>query len=379
MPTTTILSIGCANCHAEFDAKVQTIIDGRDLSLKAALLQDELNVLECPQCNTAIQPLTPTYYYDVEKKLALAFIPAELAFGALEQKQAIDELANTVVNSLPKKQRKPYLFAPQVLASQEEVANAILTADGITPAMVVAQTAKVQLIEEFLQLQNEHTFQAKVSACASDLDMTFFELLTARIQAAQLQGDDARAQTFLQLRGRLGRSDRQRQAMIQEIDTKLGLTLLYDRGDLLEKLQQAPDKQARKPLVAAGFDLLDDDFFKLLTAKFEQAAKARNKVTENALRQTRNDVLELKADHAKASQAVLANAEALFTEVVQSSTPDQVLKEKLDQVNETFFFVLGTNIAKAQQKGETGPAQALIMLGHAATDLLQKRQVASGG
>ena len=67
----------------------------------------------------------------------------------------------------------------------------------------------------------------------------------------------------------------------------------------------------------------------------------------------------------------------LFTEVIQSSTPDQVLQQKLDQVNETFFFVLGTNIAKAQQQGQTEPAQALIMLGRVATDLLQKRQVAS--
>ena len=343
--------------------------------MKAVFVQDELNILQCPHCNESLQPLTPIYYYDLQKKLALVLVPAELNLPAAEQKQAVTDLATTLVNSLSKKQRKQYLYAPQIFASQAEITSVIFAADGITPEMLATQTARAKLIEEFLNITDPLTFLDTSKAHQAELDNTFFELLTAYIQAAQLQSEEARAKTFLQLRSRLGRANPQCQAMIAQIDEKLGLVFIQDQTDLLEKLQNAQSKEERKALVAAGFDLLDNDFFKRLMAKLDKAAIGDN-ATFAVLKQLRADVLEMKEDHAKESQSALEKAEALFKEVIQSTTPDRVLKQKLDQVNETFFFVLGTNIAKARQREQEGAAQALELIGQVATGLLQTRQPA---
>ena len=374
MTATTTLSIGCANCNTEFEATVQTIINGQDLGQKAAFVQDQLNLLDCPNCQENLQPVTPLYYYDLEKGLALALVPAELALPEPERRAAATELATTLVNSLPKKQRKHSFFEPQVFDTHEAMVSAIFAADGVTPAMVATQTVKAQLIEDFLSVDtDEIAFQLRSDVHDAELDAEFFEILTAYMQAAQLQGDEAKAKMYLDVRTQLGRLRPSRQAMIAAIDAKLGLTIIQDQNDLFEKLKNAPTKAARKPLVVVGFDLLDENFFKLLKAKLEEAA-AGSMAEQKVLRELRNDILELKAAHTKESQATLENAEALFKEVIQADTPAQVLKHKVDQLDETFFFVLGTNIAKARQHGQDGPAQALEMLGQVATGLLQERK-----
>jgi CpXC protein len=375
MTTTQTLTIGCAGCHREFDAVVQTLIDGQVMAQKAAFLQEALNLLECPHCHENLQPQTTLYYYDLPKKLALALIPDEINLPAAEQQSTITELATRLVNSLDKKARKRYLFTPQIFGTHAAISDAIFAADGITPEMRAAQTRRAQLIEEFLQITDPRTFIEKSKTHQTELDQQFFEILTAQVQGAQMQGDEARAKLFLQLRTRLGRANAAYQPLIAQIDAQLGLLFVLDQTDLLEKLQQAPSREERQALVAAGFDLLDNDFFKRLTVKLDKAG-AGNTTELAVLKQLRTDVLELKELHAKASQTALEKAETFFKEVIQSATPDRLLKQKLDQVNETFFFVLGTNIAKARQRGQEGSAQALEVIGQAATALLQARQTA---
>ncbi len=378
MPNTQTLSITCASCSAEFAAPVQSIINGQDLGLKAAFVQDQLNLLDCPHCNVNIQPQPPLYYYDLGKGLAFVLVSAELGMTSSEQKQAVSELATKVVNNLPKKQRKSYLHDPKVFDSYEAITAAILEADGITQAMVETQTARANLIEEFLRVIGDGpTFTERMRSHDAELDETFFAILTTYIETAQNNGDDTRAKMFLDLRTRLSRANPPRQALIAQIDAKLGLVMIQDQSDLLEKLIRAQNKAERKALIAAGFDLMDNSFFKKFTDRLEEASGEHDLAVEKMLKQLRSEIFELKEAHEQESKLALEKAEALFKELIQSTTPDQVLKQKIDQVSETFFFVLGTNIAKARQRGQEGPAQALEMIGRAATGLLQERQGAA--
>src|SRR5262245_5562977 len=115
-----------------------------------------------------------------------------------------------------------------------------------------AQAAKAKLIEALLQSPSETALKEKATAHAAELDHDFFELLTAYMQAAHMQGDQAGAHIFLALRSMLGQSVAQGHSIIAEIDTKLGLTVIQSREELLAKLQSAADDSERAALVATG-------------------------------------------------------------------------------------------------------------------------------
>ena len=368
------LEIICANCQTAFEETAQTIVDGEDIELKAAILQDELNALDCPHCQTSVQPLTPIYYYDLSKKLVLILLPEELALSEEEKQGTIAELTQNAIHNIAKKRRKRWLREPQIFTSYVAMTEAILTADGITPEILTLQQERARLIEEFMPLSHGTMFDAKVKEHEAELDTTFFGILATYMQAAQMQGDEERTKIFLDLRTRLSRSSPERKAIIAEIDAQLGLTIVQDQADLLEKLQATQSKAERKTLIAAGFDHLDDEFFQLLTDKFDRAARTNDSTVELFNQQLRDDILELKTIHENESRVALEKAEALFKEVIQADAPDQVLKQKVANIEETFFFVLGTNIAKARQQGQDGAAQALELIGRVAAGLLQERQ-----
>ena len=61
--------------------------------------------------------------------------------------------------------------------------------------------------------------------------------------------------------------------------------------------------------------------------------------------------------------------------MIQSSQPDRVLAQKLDQIDQPFFMVLSANIEEANRRKQTEVAQALTALGNIAMSLLQEREL----
>jgi hypothetical protein len=255
--------------------------------------------------------------------------------------------------------------------------DAILVADGITGAVLEAQAAKAKLIEALLQSPSEAALKEKALAHEAELDFEFFELLTANMQAANMKGDHAGAQTFLALRTLLGQSVAQGRKIIAEIDAKLGLVVIQSRDELLEKLQSAADDTERAALVATGHVLLDPPFFQLLDAARDHAERSGDPAKAQSLADLSAAVAALKAAHEANSRAAMQKATALFKAVVQSDTPDQVLKRKAQEIDEAFFIVLGANIERARRQGHAEPARALELIGQLARTMLQERGVGS--
>ena len=65
MPTQQVVPALCPNCNAKFTAPVNNIIDGQDVAMKAAFLQGQINLVQCPQCGINISPSIPLLYYDL--------------------------------------------------------------------------------------------------------------------------------------------------------------------------------------------------------------------------------------------------------------------------------------------------------------------------
>jgi hypothetical protein len=373
MATQQMVSVTCPSCRTQFNAPVQPIIDGQNSALKSAFLQGRMNAAQCPQCGFVSPLSVPMLYYDLEKELALVLAPNSLHLTGPDQEKMIGSLTNTLVNSLPAEKRKFYLFNPKVFLTFDSVVKAILEADGITEEVLEAQKAKIKLLEEFLQVRDEAALREKVKEHDAELDHEFFEILTASMQAAQMEGNRAGAQTFYALRTILAQLSSQGQQAIAEIDADLGLVHIHSREDLLEKLQNAPNDEEFEALIGAGYPLLDYAFFQQLTAKIDEAAKANNSKQADVLKNLRTKILDTKARKEELSRAALQKSVALLLEVLQSRDPQKVLAQKLNEIDESFFAVLSANIEEARRQNQNEAAQAMEMVGNMAMAMLQER------
>ncbi len=366
-----IMLATCPNCRAQFNAPVQGIVDGQDPVLKSAFLQGRLNAVQCPQCGAVSALNIPLLYYDLEKELALVLTTNGLMAGPAQDK-LIGQLTNTLVNSLPAEKRKFYLFNPKIFLTLESMVKAVLEADGITEEVLEKQKAKIKLLEEFLQVQDEATLREKAKAHDAELDRNFFEILTASMQAAQMEGDRAGAQTFYALRTILAQLSSQGQQIVADIDASLGLVHIHSREDLLEKIRSAKNDEEFEALVAAGYPLLDYTFFQQLTAQIDELAKTGDLKQANKLKDLRTKILDTKARQEELSRQALQKSATFLKEVLQSSNPQKVLTEKLDQIDESFFAVLSANIEEARRQKQEQVAQAMEMIGNMAMAMLQE-------
>jgi hypothetical protein len=337
--------------------------------MKFAFLQGRLNLVQCPQCGFASVPAVPLLYYDLDKELAFVFVPPEIG---LNQDKVIGDLSNMLVNNLPSEARKFYLFQPKPFLSLESMSKAILAADGITEEMLNARQAKIRLIEGLLQTPTEAAFNEQVQAQAAEIDAAFFELLTVSLQATYMGGDEAGTQTLMLLRSRLLQLKPEYRPIVAEIDAKLGLLLIESREDLLERLQNTTSPEEFESLVASSHTLLDYAFFQHLTAQIEAAAQHGQKKKANALKNLRSKILDTKAHQEETSQAALQKAASLLRAILQSAHPDQLLAERIQEIDEAFFVVLSAHIEEARRQGNEETAKGLEMIGSIVIGMLQE-------
>ncbi len=373
MATQQVAPVTCSTCAATFTAPVQSIIDGQNTSQKSAFLQGRINVVQCPQCGAVNQLTVPLLYYDLGQELAMVFMPNGLQLTNTEQEKVIGKLTNSLVDNLPAEQRKYYLLNPKQFLTLDSLVKAVLEADGITEEVLKSQAEKVRLLEEFIRIGDEASLIEKIKENDAGLDREFFEILTASMQAAQLEGNEAGAQALFALRAFLSKHSTQGIQAVAEIDAELGIVYLRSHEELLEKLQNAKNDEEFENWVAAGHALLDYSFFQKLTAQIDAAAKAADTKTVQDLKDLRSKVLEVKGSQEEQSRAALQKAADLLRKILQSSDPAQVLEKHLDHIDEAFFAILSANIQEARRQKQDQVAQAMEYVGNLAMSMLGDR------
>ncbi|MDX1521862.1 MAG: CpXC domain-containing protein [Anaerolineae bacterium] len=373
MATQQVAPVTCPNCSTRFNAPVQSIINGQDPTLKSAFLQGRLNIVQCPQCGMTSPLGLPILYYDLEKELAFVFLPNGLQITNAEQEKIIGELTNTLTNQLQPEQRKFYLLNPKPFLSLDSLVKEILKADGITEEMFEAQRSKVQLLEELLKIEDEEQLKAKIKENDDKLDRQFFEIVTATIQGAQMEGNEAGAQAIFGLRAFLAQHSSQGQQAVADIDAELGVLYIQSPEQLLEMLQNAANDEEFEQLIAAGHQYLDYQFFQTLTAQIDDAAKKGDNKKSMRLKDLRSKILETKGRLEEESRAAVEKSVALIREILEADDPQKAVKAKLDQMDHTFFAVLAANIDGARQHKQEELAKAMEMLGSMAMTMLQEK------
>jgi len=375
MTSQQVVPVTCPNCQGQFTAPVLTIINGQDPAQKSALLQGQLNSAQCPRCGFFQVLNVPLLYFDQEKEIAFVLAPNDTMVTSIDQQKMIGNLTNTLVNSLPTEERKFYLLNPTQFLTMENMAKAILKADGITEEMLEMQAAKTKLIQKFLKIADKNQLKAAVKEHDDELDQDFFEILTATIQNAQYSGQPDFAEALLGLRTLTARWSSRGKKIVADIDAEMENMFIQSQDELLEILQNAQTDEVFRQTVIAGFPMLDYNFFQKLTERIDQAKKNKDQKTAQSLSDLRARILAIKDQEEEKMQAAMEKSAELLKKVIQSRQPEKVLAANLDKIDEAFFMVLSANIEEASRQKHEEAVKALNIIGNIATSLLQQQRV----
>ncbi|MDM8530608.1 CpXC domain-containing protein [Anaerolineales bacterium HSG25] len=363
----------CPSCHAQFNAPIQPLIDGQDPYVKMAFLQGRINVAQCPQCHNVSPVQIPILYYDLEKELALVFVPGGLNVAIEAQEKAIGDLTNTLFNQLEPKKRKLYILNPKQFLKLETMFDTILEADGITKEMRQAQKGKLELLQDLATIKTPTELKAKAEEHKEELDRTFFEVLTNMAQVSNVEGNPQLAQHLITIRPLLVEASGIDMTIIDEIDAKLGLLILKDKPDLLKRLSQAQNEQEFTELIATGHTMLDYEFFQAMAKQIDDATAQGNHQQVTEIKALRSKILDTKSALEEESKKAFEAASDLLRKIFQSNNPQQVLAENLDKVNQPFFSLLSAQAQQAQQQNQPEAAQAMEMVMQMAMAMLQEQ------
>ncbi len=366
-------SITCPFCHSQITVPLRQIVDvAEEPALKDALLAGRLNAFRCPSCGNMGALASPFFYHDPDKELAFIFLPMEVGLKNTDQQRMIGSMTNAVMSKLPAEKRKGYLLQPKQFFALQNLVEAILAADGVTPEMLAAQRAKIEMLQAMVDMPEDQR-PAYIKEHDAELDDEFFELLNSVGLSARASGAED-VSPLLKLRDQImdhstigGKVKAQQQAME-------AFAANPSREGLLEQIIQASDVETREALVAFGRGLLDYPFFQALTAKIEAASAAGDKETAERLIALRKEIQETREKLDAATQAIFKQRADLLRELMAGEDLDKLARAHIAELDDIFFSVLETNLSAAEQSQQQATLDRLQVVGEAAMRAIQSTQ-----
>ncbi len=365
----------CPNCRAPVTATIEQLFDvAQDPSAKQRFLSGRFNLINCPNCRFQGQASTLLVYHDPDKELLMSYTPMELGLPQAEQERALGKLVNEVINKLPQEKRKGYLLNPKSALTLQGMIERVLEGEGITREMLDAQRSRAQLAQMFITLPAEQ-WPALAKERDAELDATFFQMLTASIEAAALEGSQASAEQMLALRNKLlelssfGARARQRQQTLESTARELqalGNKLTKDK--LLELVMKAEDEDQLMAYVSLARPLMDYAFFEALTRRVDKTKDAEH----DRLAKLRDTLLQLTQEVDRAEQARVAEASNVLRAMLEAPNLDQAVAENLPHLDDTFMAVLNANLEAAQKAGRRDVLLRLDQVNQAIVKLMQE-------
>lgn len=372
-PTPT--AIRCPFCQTPISVPVHRIVDVVDQpELKSRLLSGQLNAFTCPNCRNSGALTAPFMYHDADKELALIFLPMETGMSNSDQQRLIGQLTQAVMNSTPPEKRKAYLLQPQQFFTLQSLIDAVLSADGITPEMIQAQQARIDLLRRLLETRDEAAFETLVRENDAAIDDAFIQLVTVAMASAQA---DRQADEFAHLstvRTRLLELSSAGTKIKAESDLINSVLANPTRENLLEALLKAPDSDAREALLAVGRPMLDYPFFQQLTGRIDTAKAGGDAAEADRLTELRKEILALRDKLDAQAQQALAQRATILREIMVSEDIAQAMRARINLIDDLFLSVLTSEMQAAQQAGDAKTFERLQQIGSAAVQAIQSRQ-----
>lgn len=379
MPIATRTNVTCPNCHTAYPAVIEMIIDAqRDPESKVRLISGRLNVVQCPNCGTAVAVATPLVYHDASKELLITFVPMELGIPKDQQDKLVGDLIRELTRTLGDGSFKGYFFQPRLALTMPGLVEQIMQADGVTPEMMEQSRQRARLIEQFLQTPDEE-LPALVQQHDAELDASFLQSMGIFAQRALMDGQPEAAEQILLVQQRVMQlstygqkllTERARQEEIvrevQQAVSALGQN--PTRADFTRLvLNYAGDDQRLQALVGLVRPAFDYQFFSDLTMAIGQAPADERDALEG-LRERLNELTQMVDAEA---QEALQEAVTLLQAILQSPDPDTVIRENALMLDDAFMTVLTANIQRAEQQGDVNAATRLKQIYEKVVTVLQ--------
>jgi hypothetical protein len=379
MPKATQTTIQCVQCGQPVRATVNTLIDAtQDPQAKINLLSGRLNVAVCSNCGAPNTVLAPLLYHDGSKELLIAYVPMELGLSKDSQERATGDLMRELTAQLPQGSFKAYLLQPRQALTMQGLIDQVLQADGVTPEMMEAQRARVRLVEQFLQAQDEE-IPALVAENDAQIEAQFFQTLNMIAQQLLNEGRQGVAQRIIEIQGQIAqlstygqqvleRSRVQEEVVRQVADDINQLGQQAQRADFLKlAFQYVNDDQRLQALVGLVRPAFDYTFFQELTAEIGKAPA----VDRERLESVRDKLLELTQLVDQQAQMALQDAAALLQDILNSPNPDELIYENLNLIDYTFMQVLSANVQEATKRGDLDASTRLKEVYERVVSMLQ--------
>ncbi len=347
------MRVTCPTCSMEVDVAVFPIIDSPDMrDIAQALILGVVNIFQCPRCGTSGMISTPLLYHNAEKKLAYLFIPpTQQVIPQEERQRLIGELTRAVMNSLPNEHPKGYLLQPREFLTFPSMLEAIMEAEGIDRNLLEDWRKKGALIDKLLTVVDDDlAFASVIGQHRQELTPEFYEMLRYARDSSLALGQREEAEKLERLRQRLlpltewGRKERALDRALAFLRTE------PDRERFLERLIQAEDENDVEALVKVARPLADYAFFKMLTDRIKQAKKAGKQEEAERLARLRDRVLQLTEEVDRQTQEAVERATHLLRTFLSAPDLEKAVDEHLEEIDDTFMFVLSAQIDEAKRR-----------------------------
>ncbi|HLA45705.1 MAG TPA: CpXC domain-containing protein [Aggregatilineales bacterium] len=362
------MQISCPQCGQRFSAIIESIIDAaRDPAAKARFLSRRTNMVQCPKCGAVSQLSVPLAYHDPTKDLLLVYFPMELNVPHAERERVVGEITRVVMESLPKEQRKGYLFNPIQPLSLEGMLETVLEKEGITREMMATQREKMKLVEKIMSADLDD-LPALVEAHDTELDADFFQLVTVAAESALAAGRQNTAEAILSRRDELlemssygqeviERAEMQEAAVqdvanwIRQNGNRLDLNTFFDY--LVEIGDSDDHLQALVGLARGAFD------YNFFTHMSEQIEKAPDDENADFLKAVRDRLLELTQMIDQQQMMIVQQAQAVLRDILNAPDMDRAIEDRLPMIDDVFLSVLSASIQAAEQRNDLLQASRL--------------------
>jgi hypothetical protein len=231
---------------------------------------------------------------------------------------------------------------------------------GLTPQMLDEQEARLQLLERFLEAEED---QWPELAHTNDgaLDYLFFQLLTALIEGT----DGEMPERLTRLRQQLveltsaGKEVRAGQEAVRELREAADKAGGLSREVLLERIIQADGDAAAETLALAGAPLMDYSFFLLMADRIDAAEKRGDRQEAGRLSSLRERLVSLTDEWEKARGAEIERVNRQIDELLQAEDKDAAVQRAIPDVTELLLSLLASRAQNAPKAGGQAAAAEL--------------------
>lgn len=231
---------------------------------------------------------------------------------------------------------------------------------GLTPQMLDEQESRLQLLERFLEA-DENQWTELARAHDGQLDYLFFQLLTSLIEGATGEIGERLTRLRRQLveLSSAGKEVQATEQAVRELREAADKAGGLSREVLLDRIIQTDGDALAEALAAAGAPLMDYSFFLLMADRIDAAQNRGDRDEAKRLSSLRDKLVSLADEWEKARNAEVLQVNRQIDELLEAEDMDAALQRIVPEVGEVFLSLAASRAQAARKAGQQDLAAKL--------------------